>query len=130
PDRSRSVLHNGAADTWENFQNALRAMLNPQRASGGAGLRVVAPPFSSPTLAAQSQIFLSQFPNTQWHSYEPFPRDNVRAGAQLAFGQDVQARYALARAKVVLTLDSDFLIRGAGNVRYANDFAGGRHLES
>lgn len=130
PDRSRIVLENGNAGTWEDFFQALRAMLDTQRASGGAGLRVLAPTLSSPALAAQVQTFLSQFPNAQWHSYEPFHRDNARAGAQLAFGQYVETQYDLSRTDVLVTLDSDFLNRGPGNVRYAHDFAARRHLES
>ena len=37
--------------------------------------------------------FLKTYPQAKWHVYEPVNRDNVREGAQMAFGQSVETRY-------------------------------------
>ena len=47
---------------------------------------------------------------------------------RLAFGEPVETRYDLAKADVVVALDSDFLTQGTGAVRYARQFADRRRL--
>ena len=46
----------------------------------------------------------------------------------LAFGQPVNTYYDLAKANVVVSLDSDFLASGAGSLRYARQFASRRRV--
>src|SRR6476619_4259995 len=41
PDRSQSLLYNGEIRGWGDFLGALRSMLGPQRANGGAGIRIL-----------------------------------------------------------------------------------------
>jgi anaerobic selenocysteine-containing dehydrogenase len=63
--------------------------------------------------------------------YEPVNRDNVYAGAQMAFGQPVETTYKLDAADVIVSLDADFLYAGfPGNTRYARDFAKRRDPDS
>src|SRR5262249_43397948 len=62
----------------------------------------------------------------KWHQYEPVGRDNVRAGARLAFGEAVHTLYAVEKADVILALDADFLSCAPGNLRYSRDFAARR----
>lgn len=130
PDRSKTVLQNNAASSWDKFFAALRVTLDSLRANGGTGLRFLTRTHSSPTLDAQLQTLAAQFPNAQWHQYEPFGRDNARAGAQMAFGQYVETRYDLVRADVILSLDADFLNCANGGTRYAHDFAARRRVEN
>ena len=74
---------------------------------------------------------LKNFPQAKWHVYEPVNRDNVYAGAQMAFGQPVETTYKLDAADVIVSLDADFLYAGfPGNTRYARDFAKRRDPES
>ena len=42
---------------------------------------------------------------------------------RLAFGNDVETRYQVDRAHVILSLESDFLTCGPGSLRYARQFA-------
>jgi len=123
PDRSQNVLREGAISTWEDFLTAARAELEKQRAKHGAGLRILTETITSPTLADQIQALLRQFPAARWHQYEPVNRDNARAGARAAFGEDVHTIYKFDKADVILSLDADFLISMPGSVRYARDFA-------
>ncbi len=103
---------------------ALRGPLNSQKAVNGAGIRILSRSFSSPTLADQMQDLLKRFPEAKWHFWEPVNRDNVYAGAQMAFGQPVETTYKLDAADVIVSLDADFLSAGfPGTTRYARDFA-------
>lgn len=129
PVRSQVVLENGKPSAWASFQTALANSLKEQ-GSDGSGFRVLTPALSSPTLGAQLQTLLTRFPGAQWHQYEPFNEDNVRAGSLLAFGEIVQTRYDLTRAQVILALDSDFLNSGGGSLRYARDFAMGHQVQA
>ncbi|HEV3308298.1 MAG TPA: TAT-variant-translocated molybdopterin oxidoreductase [Candidatus Sulfotelmatobacter sp.] len=124
PDRSQSVVSLGDQRSWQSFVTAIRGPLNAQKALQGAGIRILTPTISSPTLADQLRGFLKIYPQAKWHVYEPINRDNVLEGGKLAFGQPVETRYDFEKADVIVSLDADFLYAGfPGNVRYIRDFA-------
>ena len=131
PDRSQTVTYLGEIRSWGSLVEALRAPLNIQKGLQGAGIRILTPTVSSPTLADQLQSFLKANPQAKWHVYEPVNRDNVLEGAKLAFGQPVETRYDLSKADVILSLDADFLYAGfPGFTRYVRDFAKRRNPEA
>jgi MoCo/4Fe-4S cofactor protein with predicted Tat translocation signal len=124
PDRSQSVVSLGDQRSWQSFVSAIRGPLSAQKALQGAGIRILTPTISSPTLADQLRSFLKVYPQANWHVYEPVNRDNVLEGAKMAFGQPVETRYDFEKADVIVSLDADFLYAGfPGNVRYIRDFA-------
>jgi len=124
PDRSQSVVSLGDQRSWQSFVGAIRGPLIAQKALQGAGIRILTPTISSPTLADQLRNFLKIYPQAKWHVYEPVNRDNVLEGSKLAFGQPVETRYDFEKADVIVSLDADFLYAGfPGNVRYIRDFA-------
>jgi MoCo/4Fe-4S cofactor protein with predicted Tat translocation signal len=127
PDRSQTVTSMGDVRSWQAFLGAIRGALSAQKPLQGAGIRILTPTISSPTLADQLRNFQKVYPEAKWHVYEPVNRDNVLEGAKLAFGQPVETRYDLSKADVIVSLDADFLYAGfPGNTRYIRDFAG-RH---
>jgi len=124
PDRSQTVTSMGDVRSWQAFMSAIRGPLSAQKAVQGAGIRILTPTISSPTLADQLRNFLKIYPQAKWHVYEPVNRDNVLEGAKLAFGQPVETRYDLSKADVIVSLDADFLSAGfPGNTKYIRDFA-------
>src|SRR5579863_1202298 len=124
PDRSQTVVSMGDQRSWQAFLGAIRGPLSAQKALKGAGIRILTPTISSPTLADQLRGFLKIYPEAKWHVYEPVNRDNVLEGAKLAFGEPVETRYDLSKADVIVSLDADFLYAGfPGNTRYIRDFA-------
>ena len=131
PDRSQTISYKGTVRPWGTFQATIRAALEQQQASGGSGLRFLTETVTSPTLAAQLAAVLKQFPNAKWHQYEPVNRDNVKAGAQMAFGQVVDTIYHFDKADVILSLDADFLSPAGlpGFQRYARDFTTRRKMQ-
>jgi molybdopterin-containing oxidoreductase family iron-sulfur binding subunit len=126
PDRSQTVTQDGKPSTWTAATAALTALAEAQRATRGAGLRILTETVTSPTLAAQLRALLARFPAARWIQYEPVSRDAVRAGARLAFGEVVNSVYRVDRADVILALDADFLLSGPGALRYAREFAARR----
>jgi molybdopterin-containing oxidoreductase family iron-sulfur binding subunit len=123
PDRSPAVLQNGEPATWENFVAAMHDALQSQRAKRGGGLRILTETVTSPTLHFQIQELLKAFPEARWHQYEPAVRDAIREGSRLAFGEVVEAQYHFEQAKIIVSLEADFLYSHPNSVRYAHDFA-------
>jgi MoCo/4Fe-4S cofactor protein with predicted Tat translocation signal len=124
PDRSQSVMSMGDQRSWQSFLTAIRGPLSAQKTLQGAGIRILTPTISSPTLADQLRGFLKIYTQAKWHVYEPINRDNLLEGAKQAFGQPVETRYDFEKADVIVSLDADFLYAGfPGNVRYIRDFA-------
>ena len=124
PDRAQAVLHQGQMSTWDSFVEALSARMSRLSVNTGTGLRILTESVTSPTLAAQLHALLERFPGARWHQYQPINRDNAYEGSRLAFGEVLEARYHFDQARVVLSLDGDFL--GAPGVRYARDFVAAR----
>src|SRR5438477_958606 len=88
PDRSQVVRSVGEISTWSAFLGALQpALKNP------GGLRLLTGTVTSPTLGAQIQQLLAQYPGMQWHQWEAVSRDNAREGLKMAFGSYVNAVY-------------------------------------
>ncbi len=129
PDRATTLTDLGEIRPWSSFLGAIRAALAAQQPFSGAGLRILTESVGSPTLAAQIRDVLSRYPQAKWHQWDPASGNNARVGSKLAFGDFVDQRFALERADVIVTLDSDFLAIGPGCVRYARDFAGRRRAE-
>jgi MoCo/4Fe-4S cofactor protein with predicted Tat translocation signal len=106
PDRSQSITHLGDIRTFDAFVAAMRPVLTAQQASQGAGIRILTETVASPTLAAQLDEVIGRYPAAKWVQWEPFGRDNAREGSRLAFGEYVDAQYAIERADVLLSLDA------------------------
>jgi molybdopterin-containing oxidoreductase family iron-sulfur binding subunit len=129
PDRSLSLTHLGDIRTFDAFVAAMRAALTAQQANRGEGFRILTETVASPTLHAQMQELLARFPSAQWVQWEPFGKHNPREGARLAFGEYVEPQYAVDRADVILSLDSDFLLSVTSGLRHARAFASRRRIE-
>jgi MoCo/4Fe-4S cofactor protein with predicted Tat translocation signal len=130
PDRAQTITKDGTASNWATFTSELKGELEKQRASGGAGLRLLTETITSPTLASQLQAILTEFPQAKWHQYEPVNRDNARRGTLIALGEDVNPVYRFDQAEVVLSIDADFLASGPTGVRYARDFSQKRRVRA
>jgi molybdopterin-containing oxidoreductase family iron-sulfur binding subunit len=130
PDRSQVNTYISESRSWPDVLSNLREVAKAEKANGGAGLRVLSGATSSPSFVAQMQEFLKVYPQAKWYQWEAVNRDNVYAGAQMAFGQPVETVYDFSKAKVVLSLDGDFLSSGfPGFHRYTREFARRRRPE-
>jgi MoCo/4Fe-4S cofactor protein with predicted Tat translocation signal len=120
PDRSQEITYRSEPKTYGDLVKQLRSVLDESRKDGGVGVRFLTETISSPTLIAQFKTILSELPNAKWYQYEPINRDNVAAGAKLAFGSAVNTIYNFEKADRILSLDAD--IFSGFNVRYIKDF--------
>ena len=125
PDRLQTVNNLGEIRSYTSFLVAFVGILEKQREKNGAGIRILTPTVTSPTLYAQIQDVLKLYPGAKWHQWEATGHGR-RMGSQLAFGQFLNATYKFDQADVVLAIDANFLANGPGGVRYARDFAAKR----
>ncbi|MEE2658150.1 MAG: TAT-variant-translocated molybdopterin oxidoreductase [Candidatus Latescibacterota bacterium] len=122
PDRAQAVTNAGHISTWGRFVQALSQHVEILRLKHGEGLRILTGAVTSPTLGRQLQTLLKALPKAGWHQYDPAHNDNAIAGSQLAFGRALDTVHDLARAKIVVSLDADFMQMGPAAVRHARDF--------
>src|SRR5689334_2622019 len=100
PDRSQTITNLGEIRSFGVFAEAVRAELSAQQSTQGVGVRILTDTVASPTLSAQMQDFLARFPQAKWVQWEPVGRHNAREGSRLAFGDYVDAQYAIEKAEV------------------------------
>jgi molybdopterin-containing oxidoreductase family iron-sulfur binding subunit len=130
PDRSQLVTYRGRPRAWNEAVAAIRAALQEQRDQRGAGLRLLSGAVSSPTLVAQIESLLREYPEARWHQYEATGGDRGAAAAQHVFGKPLDTIYDFSKADVILSLDADFLGCGPGHLRYVRDFISRRRIRT
>jgi molybdopterin-containing oxidoreductase family iron-sulfur binding subunit len=126
PDRSANPRQAGKDKTWAEAQAALKTLGTQLRAKQGRGFAVITEGHRSPTLAAALAALKQALPQAKVVRYEPFSRDPVQQGARIAFGKPLETVVDVAKAKVVVALDSDFLASEYSVVKNAFGFAQGR----
>ncbi len=124
PDRSQKVLHNGKPAEWEEFLQQAKKVLS----ESPDGVRFLTETVTSPTLHHLFGKFFERYPKAKWYQYEPFNQDSELLGTRLAFGEPLRAVYNLASARVILSLDADFLMEGPARVRYTRDLSQSRSI--
>jgi len=128
PDRLADV-HNGKnLSSWDLFKTTLGAQLLEQRTTVGDGFRILTRRVTSPTLRRKLEDLLKLYPMAKWVEYEPISDAHTLTATQLVFGQPLTPIYHLAKAKVILTIDGDFIQSMPDSVRMARDFTEGRHV--
>jgi molybdopterin-containing oxidoreductase family iron-sulfur binding subunit len=130
PDRSQTVRDGRTPSTWNRFLATFDERLRMLERRNGQGLRILTGTVTSPSLAAQIGRVLMRFPEAQWHQWQPHHRDNVHAGAALAYGAQVDLQYQFDKARIVVALDGDFLDEHPGFVRNAMEFSAGRRADA
>ncbi len=130
PDRSQSVRELGLVSDFGRLQGAVRAALAEERARGGAGLRLLTGPLTSPAEASLLTRLREEFPQLTWHRWDPLRRDREARGLQLAYGAPRIAWFDFAAADVVVCFDRCFVEDGPASIRYARDFAGRRKVSA
>jgi molybdopterin-containing oxidoreductase family iron-sulfur binding subunit len=126
PDRGKEVSSGGNNRGWEAFTGALAEAMKGE-GNQGAGLRILTGTVTSPTLVDQIYALLRQYPKARWHVFDGSGMGPNYNGMEMSFGKPVEAVYNFDKAKVILSLDSDFMFRDTGVLRYRRDFGAHRN---
>jgi molybdopterin-containing oxidoreductase family iron-sulfur binding subunit len=115
---------------WGDFDTMLADIARTAGAEAGAKLRILCEPTNSPTFLRLRAALQAKLPQAKIHTWTSVNEANAREGGRIAFGQLVNVQPDYSQAKVILSLDSDFLGTETGNVKANRDFAQGRRLEN
>jgi molybdopterin-containing oxidoreductase family iron-sulfur binding subunit len=130
PDRSLAPSERGTERSWDDAAAFLRGVGEKLRAKRGKGLAILTDEQRSPTLARVLAELSAAMPEAKVVRYEPFSREAVRRGTRLAFGKTYETVLDVAKARVIVALDSDFLANEGSPVKQARGFAEGRQPEA
>ncbi|MGH7439226.1 MAG: TAT-variant-translocated molybdopterin oxidoreductase, partial [Polyangiaceae bacterium] len=109
PERSRSPRKGGAEAKWSDFDAAFGAKLGGYDKDQGSKLRVLMPPTISPSVVRMRTALLRRFPRARVHTWSAISDSNAREGAKIAFGLPLVTLHQYEKARVIVSLDSDFL---------------------
>ncbi len=130
PDRNTALKQRGGegfiGKTWDDFIAFARTHFDEAQQRHGNGVHILCEASSSPSLAAMRSRLQAAMPQAMWHEYEPLSRDRAIEGAQRAFGKPYRTHRNLKDARVILSLDADFLGQDPNALKYAREFALGR----
>src|SRR5579871_3273390 len=128
PGRSRSPLHRGDPASFDAFlgeATGLRARLAESR---GDGLALIVGTVTSPSLAWQVERLRNAYPEMAVCRHAPLDADGEEAALRPLFGQRVAGLLHLDRARVIVSLDADFLGEGPAKLANVRAFSAGRIL--
>ena len=126
PDRSKTFMVDGAEANWEVAGPSLAGM----DLGDGTGVRFLSETVVSPTVKAQREELLRRLPNAKWVEFEGASLENEYAGTELAFGQRLATHPRFDRAKVIASLDYDFLGNDFPTPRLTKLFSRGRRAST
>ena len=104
PARSRDFLQQGEKISRADFEKAMAGIAAPN-----ARIGFVFGEDESPTRNRLAKELQAKFANASFYNYEPLGGEGRKQANEAAFGKGADVTVDYSRAKVVLSLDSDFL---------------------
>jgi molybdopterin-containing oxidoreductase family iron-sulfur binding subunit len=125
-DRARHFKHDGKEVTREEALSFLDSLSQKFSANSGEGLAFLAESSTSPSRARLQKIIAQKFPKSLWFTYDAIDSGIHQRAATQAFGQPVKPVFHFDKAKVILSLDCDFLGGEDDAHNHIRQFAAGR----
>jgi MoCo/4Fe-4S cofactor protein with predicted Tat translocation signal len=153
PDRSRRFLRAGKVVSREVALEFLRRTMLPfgtaygdlgvgelsaqadtiarewEQKKGGQGLAILVERSSSPSRARLERLLRERYPEAGWYLHEPIDFDTHRQAATRAFGKAVFPGFQFDQARVIVSLDSDFIGTEPDTQLHIRQFSQGRRLQ-
>jgi molybdopterin-containing oxidoreductase family iron-sulfur binding subunit len=126
PDRARHFKHDGKVVSRDEALKFLDDLSAKFSANQGEGLAFLAESSMSPSRARLQKIIAQKFPQSKWFTYDAIDSGIHQRAATQAFGQPVKPVFNFDKAKVILSLDCDFLGGEDDAHNHIRKFAAGR----
>lgn len=126
PQRARSPMKAGAAAKWDDWDAFAKEHFGKLVAEQGKGLAFMVEEDMGPTF----ERLLQKLPAAKVVRFDPLAPDAALQGAQLAFGPGARTHVDLSKAKVVFSLESDFLVSGPEHLALARQFGASRAVDT
>ena len=128
PDRAMRFSKGGSEITRQLALANLDDIAKNFAPKGGEGLAFLLQRNTSPSRARLQSVIGQKLPKARWYVHEPVELNASQQAASLAFGKPVTPVYRLERAKVIVSLDCDFIGSEENTAGFTRDFAAGRKL--
>ena len=128
PDRAQRFASNGNTASKESVLDALANISKQFAANQGDGLAILLEQSSSPSRARLVAEISQKMPKVRWVQYEPVDLGRSAAVLSDLTGSPLTPYYRLDQAKVILSLDCDFVGSEEDTYRHCRNFAWGRRL--
>ncbi|MEY2429356.1 MAG: hypothetical protein QOJ40_2241, partial [Verrucomicrobiota bacterium] len=129
PDRAGRFTKGGSVTSLEAAFDFLATLSKDAQANGGQGLGFLVERNNSPSRSRLQKAITEKFPQAKWHVYEPIDLGIDRRSASQAFGKPVKPFYQFDKAKVIVSLDCDFIGSEQDAHNNIRRFAQGRRIE-
>ncbi len=130
PERARAPLNAGQPSTWEKYDAFATAQFAKLIEAKGKGLALLLEETDGPTTERLLKALLAKAPEAKLYRWDPLAPDNARQGAELAFGPGARAHLNLEKAKIIFSLESDFLVLGPDHLALARQFGASRAVHT
>ncbi len=130
PDRARHFKQDGKIVSRDEALKFLDGLSAKFSANQGEGLAFLAESSTSPSRARLQKIIAQKFPKSKWFTYDAIDSGIHQRAATQAFGQSVKPIFHFDKAKVILSLDCDFLGGEDDAHNHIARFAKGRKVEN
>ena len=100
--------------TWDDFRTWAAEHFAKYDENKGEGLAFIVDKKTSPTRDAVKARLLQRWPKATWVSYDPVEAPAIAAGSAAAFGEPMRELLSLDKAKVIVSLDRDFVDARSG----------------
>src|SRR3954469_2072607 len=129
PTRSRNFVQKGKPAERADFDSYIEKSRGQLQGDGGAGLAFLVEEVHSPTRERLRAQLERTYPAMRWCVYDATSSDAAQAATQTAFGANAHLLPRLDRADVILSLDSDFLDCGEGDIAAVRAFTEKRRVK-
>lgn len=126
PDRAQHFTHEGNAVPRDEALKFLSDLSEKFSGNQGEGLAFLAESCTSPSRARLQQKAARKFPKAKWFTFDAIDAGIHQRAATQAFSQPVRPIFLFDQARVILSLDSDFLGGEEGAHHHIRKFAAGR----
>ncbi|HSY74520.1 MAG TPA: TAT-variant-translocated molybdopterin oxidoreductase [Dongiaceae bacterium] len=126
PDRARHFKQDSKIVSRDEALKFLDDLSAKFSANQGEGLAFLSESSTSPSRARLQKIIAQKFPKSKWFTYDAIDSGIHQRAATQAFGQSVKPVFNFDKAKVILSLDCDFLGGEDDAHNHIRKFAAGR----
>ncbi len=130
PERMRTTTEHGVPSGLPELDGWWATRANELRGTQGEGLAILTEEIGGDVHARALAQFLKAFPKARVYQHAPASQTAEHAGTAIAFGASKRALPDFGKAKVVVSLGSDFLVDHPASARFAQEYAKGRRLDS
>lgn len=130
PLRSQTVRYLNKASSWQSFRSQLVGKWADLHQRGGEGLHILTGPLGSPSFLAQFKSVLAMMPKAVWYTHSPTGGEHRYAGTVAAYGRPLETRYRFESARIIVSLDGDFLDGGPDQIAHAHDWVAARRASA